>query len=146
MTITREQVRANRQQWADFLCNPGRKKAQERLDFGNGERCCIGHGCYALDIRRVQIPEGKFGKFGYGLVSERATAPLEFMDMVGLRGSGGHVGAGTIGNWSVTSLIDVNDDTHATPQEIGQYLQTVIEGGEDTPFLPLSDYPSESAK
>lgn len=40
----------------------------------------------------------------------------------------------------LSSLTAINDDTRATPQQIGAYLMTVIEGGNGTPFKPLTDW------
>jgi hypothetical protein len=41
------------------------------------------------------------------------------------------------------SLADLNDSTKATPQEIGEYLESVIEGGANTPWKELTDYPEQ---
>ena len=43
-------------------------------------------------------------------------------------------------NTRYSSLSEVNDYTSLTPQQIGAYLESVIEGGDDTPWKNLSEY------
>lgn len=142
MELTRGQVRANRQKWIDFLMKPARRKEIGTLDAGKGFRCCLGHGCYALDLPRQHVvdPDGNEIFEYYG---QSGVAPEGFVKRVGLydqEGTTRYYGV-WLGEWEVSSLIEVNDDTDATPQQIGEYLQSVIDGGEDTPFRPLSEYP-----
>lgn len=140
--LTREQVRANRQKWIDFLKNPMRRKAVGVLDNGFGQRCCLGHGCYALRLQR----EKTGSVYAYGKWMEECSAPIEFIAAVGLFACNGKSDSGLgLGQWQEDMLVNVNDETDATPQQIGEYLQSVIEGGEDTPFRPLSEYKEGSA-
>lgn len=120
--------------------------------MGNGERCCLGHGCYILGIPRVQHAEGiprlqhaavQEGYYSYD--GDNAEAPQSFVDMVGLWSRSGRINGGQpfiINGKKCDSLVRANDGLDATPQQIGQYLLSVIEGGDDTPFVPLSDYPT----
>jgi len=142
MTLTRSQIRANREKWARFLMKPGRKKYGGALDNGGGARCCLGHGAYALGVSRVKKLAGWFA---YGEDQENNCAPEEFVDLVGLYTDNGRVDnlGECLDGWDHESLVEVNDNTDATPQEIGKYLLSVIDGGPHTPFRPLSDYPKQ---
>lgn len=173
--ITRSQILANRQTWIDFLMKPGRKKAKGFLDIGNGNRCCLGHACIALNIKKVkEAANFDEAKFSFGRQEDTQAAPKELIYLLGLHAE--------MGEWEVpadesfwdieednsifenyfakisklklskkkidllrecNSLADLNDETDFTPRQIGIYLQSVIEGGKDTPFKPLSDYPEE---
>lgn len=145
-TYSRDEIRANRQKWIDFLKQPSAMKMTGILDLGQERRCCLGHGCYALQIER-QIDEK--GVITYD--EQVSVAPQSFVNAVGLHDSVGRrakphaykVGrlAMTFEDYSFDSLVDFNDKTDATPQEIGAYLQSVIEGGLQTPFKPLEEYP-----
>jgi len=133
--MKRHEILKNRKKWIKFLQNPKRKKAKEYLDIGKGERCCIGHGCYVLSLKKTKNGDG----WDYE-GSEGQTAPEEFQYKVGLKNSvGGIVGSFILDTYT-TTLTGLNDSTDTTPQEIGDYLESVIEGGYDTPFIPLTDY------
>lgn len=130
MTITRQEVRANREKWIARLKDPLSRKAIGRLATKDGRCCCLGHGCDALGISYPSYE----------------THSRELMEACGLYDECGETWTlRQIGKWEEFCLIDVNDGTDATPQEIGAYLETVIEGGESTPFRPLSDYPEASS-
>lgn len=142
---TRAQVRDFREKAVAFLKEPERRKAIGKLDIGDENRCCLGHMCVALDIVRS---EPRFGNddvevFGYGVAQQFAVAPDELVAMVGLSTHIGEVIGHRIylGPFRHGALSSVNDKSSATPQEIGAYLETVIEGGEDTPWIALSDIP-----
>jgi len=51
--------------WADYLEKPGRKQAKGKLDRGGGARCCLGHLCAMLKVRRVKDTNG-FYRYGNG--------------------------------------------------------------------------------
>lgn len=142
---TRSQIRANRQKWIDFLMVKGRKKATGLLDKGGGARCCLGHGCYVLGIKPERSDGGSW--IYYDDASEMA--PKSFVEMVGLWTQEGSTfnensDIDVFGNKNpikmFESLAEVNDETNASPKKIGEYLLSVIEGGEHTPFRPLSEY------
>ena len=130
--------------WIEFLMKPSRRKAKRKLDAGDGNRCCLGHGCYILNIDK-EISAGT-GNFLYEGHDE--CAPYSFVAMVGLWDDLGSSGDGN--NMNVfkdnnphnmaDTLASINDDTSASPQRIGKYLLSVVEGGKNTPFKPLSDY------
>jgi len=136
-TLTREEILANRRKWINFLKGPKRKKAIECLDIGNGRRCCLGHGAYILGIKRRKCPRG----YEY----QEPDGPWEiaisdvFRDLVGLKTSDGDF---RDENGEMISLSELNDRTDATPQQIGHFLESVIEGGKYSPFRPLTGYPS----
>lgn len=132
-TYTRSEILANRRKWIDFLKQPKRKKATGMLAWPGGARCCLGHACYVLDPKRDT-----------GWVSDDGLPPAKIMNMLGLKtadggANGGYLNVPGFDEW--VSLAGLNDESKITPQQIGAYLETVIEGGPDTPFKPLTDYP-----
>lgn len=140
---TRSQVRAARIKWAEFLMAKGRKKATGLLDSGEGHRCCLGHGAYILGIKGKKLPNGH-----YAYEDETDIAPQSLIEMVGLWDDTGMTNDGTPikifkkkSNHDLYDLAGVNDNTNASPRRIGKYLLSVVEGGYNTPFRPLEDYP-----
>lgn len=160
MNYTRSQILANRQKAIEYLCKPSRRKATGVLDRGDGNRCCLGHMSFALKIQRGYGYGYGYSsaKFVYGEHGEPFEAPRELMEMIGLFDS-----CGAPEDASEQSLIAfnqffnpkyrvehdncaeslamVNDQFRVSPQRIGQYLLSVIEGGDTTPWRALSEYP-----
>lgn len=133
--MDRETIKKNRQTWIDFLREPGRKKIRGKLESMNDfeQRCCIGHGCYVLGMDRQKLARG------VTYDGEVNVAPASFIEAVGLWDSIGVIE--NTSEWAVSqSLARLNDEYGRSPQEIGEYLAEVIEGGVDTPFKPLDDY------
>ena len=141
--MNRSQILENRKTWIKKLKDPNSKKATERLEDLRVEGlCCLGHGCVALGLKRELLRDNSCVVL-YGEEEEDMCAPSTFVKMVGLWNC---VGAAVYGDLvfrglKFHSLADINDSTDATPQEIGRYLESVIEGGDDSPFKPLSEYP-----
>lgn len=148
----RNEILANRRKWIEFLKQDYIQKAQGVLNevskTGKEEdeaRCCLGHGCYALGIKRREYTTYA-GYYLYGLKEEGGYPPPEFVELVGLYSRTGSTQSGVPfadnhdGHRKIDSLSRWNDNTLVMPQEIGAYLETVIEGGPDTPFKPLSDF------
>lgn len=156
------EVMVNRRNWIDFLKAPERKKAIMRLDAGNEQRCCLGHACHVLGEEMFELnigysygdilnnshaPESvmkalglktRVGGFGddtsYAVHRDDTTNVLTWE--INNRGV---TFAGTVDTTVlryVDSLASLNDDhvLNVTPQEIGAYLETVINGGAGTPF------------
>lgn len=142
---TRSQILENRKAWAEFLMKPGRRKAMGFLDRGDGHRCCLGHACYVLGIKRKNADDVIYYAESYEL------APKSLMQKLGLWSNDGasrHYGhvlnifpEKSSQHRDIKDLASANDETNASPQRIGKYLMTVLEGGEHTPFKPLIDYP-----
>jgi hypothetical protein len=143
--LTRAEILANRQQVVKFLQQPKRKKAQGSLDRGDGKRCCLGHMCYVLGLKRTP----QTARIAYGHSKEVGYAPTELLSLLGLycvRGGSKKLDTLRIeGNTKYHNLASINDNTDTTPQAIGKYLESVIEGGENTPWAPLSIYPETLA-
>lgn len=133
--MKRSEIKENRLKWAKFLMEKGRKKAEGLLDKGNGERCCLGHGCYILGIKREHDKISNV--YYYGRQSEDAHAPDEFIQAVGLWDHAG-ITNGTPNKGH--SFVSMNDNEGMSPYEIGQYILDNIEGGSGTNFRPLSDW------
>lgn len=126
MSYTREEVLAARMKWIEFLCQPERKKARSRLVRKGEHRCCLGHACQALDPER---------KTGWRNSDTTLRDPLR--DRLGMWARDGGSRSVFLRNQDAVTLAACNDETNLTPQEIGAYLRTVVEGGHDTPFMPL---------
>ena len=141
--MKRAEIRANRERWIARLKNPESKKARATLATSEDTCCCLGHGCFELIPEHGRFDEHrKYYSFGMGY----SHPPQKFMDMLG-----------TWIRWGETSdhnyqpiefngskysdLTVINDCTPATLQEIGAYLESVIEGGPNTLFRPLTDFP-----
>jgi hypothetical protein len=143
--LTRDQILENRKKAIAFLKEPARRKAQRWLDLGYGRRCCLGHMCFALEIEHKQVKVN--GRIGYGHMFEDISAPQELVDLLGLwDDNGGNKSCFDVGKLrgqELPNLTCMNDDTEMTPQQIGEYLETVIEGGDDVPFKPLDEFPME---
>ena len=126
----------NRRKLIAGLREPGRKKHKGELEdiLNPDARCCLGHGCQILGIERKVTKHQVF----YG--GQSGVAPDELIAAVGLRCSTGYLGK-TIQwrGYTFNSLTELNDNTDATPAEIADFLEETIEGGEGSPFLPLSD-------
>lgn len=151
---TREQIRANRLAWALGLQEPERRKLIGHLEDGTdpNTRCCIGHGCQILGITRSEAPSNKPDGIPTIFYENNTTvAPESFMLMVGM-----HTDCGTGISFlcgadveedehnHITSLVGLNDRTNSSTQDIGVMMMQWIEGGDGTPFKPLSDYPEET--
>jgi len=139
-TLTRQEILDNRRKWIEFLKQPERKKATGFLDTGDGRRCCLGHGCYVLGVKRRKFPGGYAYQYRALDGGWRTGSSAVLRDLVGLKTSDGDF---ISINGVATCLSGLNDGTDATPQEIGAYLESVIEGGKYSPFRPLTDFPSE---
>ena len=154
MLDTRASVRKYRQKWIDFLIAPERKQGQSYLARPDGRRCCLGHACHILkeDLNLSTFENDNLVYYD----SSNIYPPPKVVSALGLYnkyGSSGGFHSATnvrhdlrnaieIDKKEFQSLSDANDCiTHIiTPQLIGEYLQTVIEGGIDTPFKPLDYY------
>ncbi len=140
--MLRQEILSNRQKVISFLKQPDRKKAKKMLDKGLGKRCCLGHMCYALKIKRKKYYTYQL-MYVYGKENNSAYAPPELVLRVGLyTNQGDSKQRAVLGNTKFNSLLDWNDCSDSTPQEIGNYLESVIEGGPHTPWKSLNDYPT----
>lgn len=149
MTLTRSQVRANREKAFTFLQQPELKKGKDCMEhnpegLNKDSRCCLGHMAVALDVERAVMGGGQVV---FGRQQNRHYAPSELVTALGLKNHTGSVSADFDINTSkplpsgFSSLSNWNDGSDVTPQEIGVYLASVIEGGDGTPLIPLSEYP-----
>ena len=134
----REDILANRIKWGEFLCEPERKGYKGELENLDNpeERCCLGHACHLFtpDSREVH------GEFIYYAEYNYLVAPKPVEELLGLYRDNGEVSRRNGGAMGYSSLASANDGGK-TPQEIGAYILSCVEGGVDTPFKPLSDYP-----
>ena len=136
--MKRYEILSARITWAQFLQQPEREKAIGNLDEGDEKRCCLGHGCYCLGVVRRLLDFD--ARYAYGEEEAQVCPPKEFAEAVGLWSRDGCAKSLQDLIREKESLAELNDETDITPQEIGAYLESVVEGGPDTPFRPLSDY------
>ena len=132
--MNRDQILENRRKWIDYLKQPTTKKGVDRLSNSRNteERCCLGHACHVIGI--------PYDRENNTFDSCWSYPPESLVEALGLWDR-----AGSCSSWQTyflpggkfRSLATWNDDSDVTPQEIGAYLETVIEGGPETPFKPL---------
>jgi hypothetical protein len=130
MTAT---ILENRRKWIDYLKQPDTKKTQGFLvaEDNHEARCCLGHACHVLGTEYDADTRHYEDSFHY--------PPDSVVEALGLwNHSGGREdeldldlpsGYGSLSRW--------NDESNVTPQQIAAYLETVIMGGEGTPFRPI---------
>lgn len=140
--MLRSEIKENRQKVIDQLKDPSSQKETGKLESlqDSNYRCCLGHACHALNIIRSQTE----CCVCYGEKEHDATAPEELVDLVGFYSCCGgfkSYSSHTFKKYKFSDLMALNDVTSISPQEIGEYLESVIEGGEDTPWKSLSEYP-----
>ena len=143
--MKRSEILENRKKVVEFLKQPERKKGTGQLvsNYDHEARCCLGHMCEVL------IPETKERKFNEDILrtyyqDEIYTAPPLLVEKLGLRNNIGS-SSYSLNNYLIpelpcSSLTSLNDGTDLTTQEIGAYLESVIEGGDNTPWKHLSEY------
>ncbi len=141
MHLNREEILRNRSLWIERLLHPATRKGKNRLDDGN-LRCFIGVGCEALNIPTSLKPnkEGKKPSNNLGVhlyLKEEYVAPKLFVELVGLKDESGSFGSRVKELKNTETLIELNDLTTKTTQELGRYLLSVIEGGDKSPFKPV---------
>lgn len=165
MEYTRSEILAAREAWIEYLMKPHRRKFRGSLanPKRGDERCCIGHATHLFFGLKKYGPSDLY-KYHYK--DNTSTAHEDLIEKLGLHSSAGsilhavNIGKSLrdiekfIGKFNeenkhrklgkydqLDSLARVNDWTMTSPQKIGEYLLHVIEGGDDTPFVSLSEYP-----
>lgn len=144
----------NRRKWIEFQKDPKRIKHTGELEsMGNPEaRCCLGNACAALGLEKTTTYSSMYRRRMVEYGGEAEFAPDEVVGALGLYHNSGTIPDGVMyvdseGNIfqnevvdtiSCDSLVSANDETSATHYQIGAYLESVIEGGPNTPFRPLS--------
>ena len=121
--MKKSEILENRRKWVNHLLDPSTKKTTAKLeDINDPEcRCCLGHGCHVLNLKRV-VGAGKVTYCGHSTL-----APEKLKQRMGIK--------------STSYLIEMNDGEDKSPQEIGKYLESIIEDENSEIFKPLSDYP-----
>lgn len=138
----------NRNTWIEFLCEPDRKSTVGKLESPTypDNRCCLGHGCHILEVSRLERCLNGTKVITYGEDLQELRAPDELVDLVGLWNSDGSSSSGVRLNFEgiyYTNLTEMNDGRFdrdicpLTPQKIGEYLKSVIQGGVNTPFTSI---------
>ena len=135
--LTREEIKQNRLKFAAGLQEEHREKTTaklENVEFPN-QRCCLGHGCDIFGVTRKVVDNTVL----YGEEHNTNVAPSELIELLGLGDDCGVIKEDEHG-FILESLTMLNDQTSTSIQEIGKLIEGWVEGGEGTPFIPLSDY------
>ena len=137
---TQEQIDENRQKWLDQLRDPESKKARGMLEDSKDKnsRCCLGHACHALGIERDE--DKKYSVIYYDC--EDTNLPFGARNALDIDGRGSFkepVNITSVHHNSLTSvhedymtaydLIDINDETDLTPQEIADVIEDQFNTG-----------------
>jgi len=133
--MNRKEILENRKKWITFLkTNPPKIKGMLESFKNQSERCCLGHGCYVFNLQKEVDNQVIYEGSIY-------CAPPKLIELLGLRDDMGNIPQGYFDGDNVyTELTEMNDETNMTHKEIGEYLESVIEGGDNSPFLPLGDF------
>lgn len=139
--MTRKEILENRRIWIEFLkTNPPKFIGKLENIENQEERCCLGHGCHIFNIDKKEMKLITTISVNYG--GEFWSAPEKLVELLGLRDEDGTIPDEYFyENLTVTNLLELNDETDMNHRQIGEYLESVIEGGDNSPFLPLEDYP-----
>lgn len=136
MSITDQEIYDNRLKWIEYLKRPETKKHTDALEDSKNPdcRCCLGHACHVLIPGLRETCHGDVYYSG-----EDAYLPEELVKLLGMHSFAGGAKAESGLNTdkdlgSIKDLSYLNDAREITPQEIGAYLESVIMGGDDTPF------------
>lgn len=98
MTLTIEEMKANRKLWVEALRSGKYRQTKSKLKARNGAMCCLGVLADLAGCEWKYDPDGK----KYLANDEAGFAPFEAMDFVGLKEGGGGYERG--------QLSDLNDE------------------------------------
>ena len=139
---TQEEINENRRKWLDQLRDPEAGKTTEKLESSvkSNERCCLGHACHALGSDREACADGIVYYDGEEGILPRSVEQklnithrgdfkepiiVKFMKRedlpYGLRPYGTER--------QVSDLIEVNDFTELTPQQIADVIEDQFRTG-----------------
>ena len=125
MNEKQKEIMQARETAINFLMYPKLKKAKGQMGKANGSRCCLGHMCKALNINFINEEHHSFE------LAEKLKMHKQ---------DGSNLLEVPILNSPYYCLMLLNDETSASPQDIGKYLKSVIKGGEDTPFIHIDEF------
>jgi|SRR5690606_38158119 len=145
--MKRSEILENRKKAVEFLKQPERKKCGGRLvsTYDQESRCCLGHMCESLipETKELKTSDSDENILYAYYQGEMYAAPPLLVEKLGLHGivGGSYLSKNyLIAEFPCNSLAQLNDNSPLTTQEIGAYLESVIEGGDDTPWKNLSEY------
>lgn len=142
--LTKKEILENRKKWVRYLTEKRLYKHTEELQKLNGVSCCcLGHACNLF-----KIPKKKIGtKLAFGVTNNVGSAPDELMNLVRLHDNIGvfkdrkcfyfdqntrkFYDSNNKNNTrkAFMSLAGLNDDTNATPKEIGMFIKAHLNDG-----------------
>ena len=135
--MNRNEILENRKKVIEFLKDSRRKKCIGKLEDSQDseKRCCLGHMCAALNVPRMVLNNDVLYDGKTTFIPESA------MQLIGLYSHAGGSPTGLIiyGQYYHT-LVTINDTSTTSPQKIGEYLESVIKGGPNTPWKSLDEY------
>ena len=138
--ISDETILANRKKVIEYLKNPKLKKAKGVLKNSGGGRCCLGHMCDALGM----IPEKK-GMWWY-YEKDKFSLPESMQRALGMYTPAGEFRTENVIQFyykdekygSHSCLANLNDESTIKPAEIASILETMITGGDGTPWRKIT--------
>jgi hypothetical protein len=142
--LTKKEILENRKKWVKYLTEKRLYKHRGELQKLNGVSCCcLGHGCNLFKIPKKQIGT----ELAFGVTNNIVSAPDELMNLVGLHCTLGEFkdkkrflfdsNTRTFHNSNNKNktrqvfdcLSSLNDDTDATPKEIGMFIKAHLNDG-----------------
>jgi len=106
---TLEQQKRNRDIWAKALESGKFKQIDGELGTARGGMCCLGVGCYVLNV--PYTPDDAF-------------PPVEFAQLVGLPYEPDYIGDGIEGTFKGGNLVECNDTLKLSFPEIAKIIRT----------------------
>ena len=125
MFIFKKQIDRNRKKWLAVLRAPESKKHRAALEKPTdpNARCCLGHACHALDIKKSK--ESESGYIYYD--GELGILPKKAQKKLRVNPKGTFKNPVRINGIDLFDLVYVNDDTDLTPQEIADVIEDQFE-------------------
>ena len=122
---TQEEIDENRRKWLAQLRDLDSKKEFGQLENvkDSNARCCLGHACHALGIRRrvKQYPSSSIDLVAYENTS--GALPSSACYMLNITAIGRFIEKIIVNGESCSDLSDVNDNTLLSPAEIADVIQ-----------------------
>ena len=136
-TITDAQILTNRKTVIEYLKNPKLKKAIGVLKNSVGGRCCLGHMCDVLGLVPVKLGSGE-----WLYEKDKFSLPESIQHALGMYTPAGEFRTENVIQFyyrdekygSHSCLANLNDESTIKPAEIASILETMITGGDGTPW------------
>ena len=122
---TQKQIDNNRRKWLSQLRDPESKKETgqlESLDDSN-TRCCLGHACHALGIKRLVESYAHEQEKVVTYDFQNTNLPYSACNMLNINVLGEFKKEVLVNGKYCQSLTEINDFTDLTPKEIADLIE-----------------------